>query len=214
MQCFLDELIARYPQMTPIRPAMTRAVETVIAGFEADRTLFCCGNGGSGADADHIAGELLKGFLLRRELPDAEQRQLTDAFGEDGRALGNKLQRGLRCISLLSHPGFLTAFCNDVDADLMYAQQLYALARPGDVLLGISTSGNARNIGQAMRVAQMRGVRTILLTGAKPGSCVPLADVVVAVPETETFKIQELHLPFYHMLCMAVEAHFFGRKES
>ncbi len=213
MKRFVDDLIVRYPVMAGIRPQMETAIGQLIACFERGNTLFCCGNGGSGSDADHIAGEFLKGFILRRELAEEEQSKYEKHFGADGRALAGQLQRGLRCISLLSHPGFITAFCNDVNPDLIYAQQLYALARPGDMILGISASGNAVNVGQAFRVAKMGGIGSILLTGAKNGKCVALADLTVPVPEMETFKIQELHLPFYHTLCMAVEDHCFGGAE-
>lgn len=212
MKPFIDDLISRYPVLNEIRPQMETAIAQVIACFERGNTLFCCGNGGSGSDADHIAGEFLKGFILRRELPESELARFEAQFGADGRTLAGQLQRGLRCISLLSHPGFITAFCNDVNPDLIYAQQLYALARPGDLVIGISASGNAANVGHAFKVAKMTGVGSILLTGAKNGKCVALADLTVPAPATETFKIQELHLPFYHTLCMAVEDHFFGKK--
>lgn len=210
MDRYVNDLLRRYPVLAPVEPSITALIDGVNGCFAGDNTLFLCGNGGSGADADHIAGEFLKGFLLRREANDAELKAFGDAFGDEGRAIAGKLQRGLRAISLLSHPGFITAFCNDVDPAMIYAQQLYALGRPGDMVLGISTSGNAENIRQAFMVARMRGIRTVLLTGEKKGRCLAYADLAVEVPERETYKIQELHLPIYHTLCMAVENHFFG----
>ena len=209
MEKVLEDLIRRYPALAPVRPVLGAAIGRITGALENGGTLFVCGNGGSGSDAEHIAGEFLKGFLSRREMPAADRERLAAAFGPDGVRLGERLQRGLRCQSLLSHPGFLTAFCNDVDPALIYAQQLYALGRRGDLLLGISTSGNAENVRQAFLTARFLGIGTILLTGARPGRCVPVADLVLAAPETETYRVQELHLPLYHALCMAVERHFF-----
>ena len=214
MKKYLEELLVRYPVLASDRQEMESVITEVIASLEKGGTLFVCGNGGSGSDADHIAGELLKGFLSKRELSEEEKAGFEDRFGAEGRALSEELQHGLRCISLLSHPGFTTAFGNDVNPVLIFAQQLYALGRAGDVILGISTSGNAENIRRAFMVARTVGIRTVLLTGAVPGRCVPYADVVLGVPERETFKIQELHLPFYHMLCMTLEEHFFGTEKT
>lgn len=210
MKSFVDQLIERYGKLDPIRPVIETAIRIVIDTFEREGTLFVCGNGGSGSDAEHIAGEFLKGFILKRPIPAEEKRLFGDLFGPEGTELAEKLQRGLRCISLLSHPGFITAFCNDVDPTMIFAQQLYALGRSGDAVIGISASGNAGNIRQAFMAARTRGIKTILLTGGGNGRCVAFADLVVPVPEKETFKIQELHLPFYHTLCMAVEDHFFN----
>ena len=170
------------------------------------------GNGGSGADADHICGELLKGFKSRRELEAGEKAAFGSRFGEDGEKLANSLQRGLRAVSLLSHPALLSAFANDVDPDLVYAQQLYALGRPGDMFLGISTGGNAVNIRYAMMAARVKGIGTVLLTGNRHGSCEKFADLVVAVPESETYLVQEMHLAIYHTVCLEVEETIFGGK--
>lgn len=209
----LEQLIARCPALSGIRPAMAACIDLVIDVFESGNTLYVCGNGGSGADADHIVGEFLKGFALRRPLPAAEQDAFRERYGEEGARLADKLQQGLRCISLLSHPGLLSAFGNDVDPLLGYAQQLHSLGRPGDAVLGISASGNAENIRQTFMTAQVMKVKTVLLTGTLPGKCTAYADLVIPVPETETYRIQELHLPFYHTMCLAVEAHFFGQTE-
>ncbi len=206
----IETLLRRYPVLASAAPAIREATETILAAFQAGRTLFCCGNGGSAADAEHICGELLKGFLLRRELPAAEQKEYAAAFGAEGADLAGKLQRGLRAVSLLSHPGFTSAFCNDVDPSLVYAQQLYALGRPGDVLLGISTGGGAANVKFAEMAAKMMGIRSILLTGNRHGICEKYADIVIAVPDSETCRIQELHLPVYHAICAAVEDAMFG----
>ena len=209
MEAILQDLVNRYPVLQDVLPAIRQAGEMLCSTFDAGNTLFVCGNGGSGADAEHIAGELLKSFVLDRPVTE-EQRAALAEYGADGEYLANSLERGLPCISLLSHPGYASAFGNDVDPKLVYAQQLFALGRKGDLFIGISTSGNAENIRQAMMVARASGLRTILLTGAGKGKCVPYADLVVGVPETETFKVQELHLPVYHALCMIAEKHAFG----
>ncbi len=211
MDEILASLAARYPVLEPVLPSIRQAAEMICGTFDAGHTLFVCGNGGSGADSEHIAGELLKGFMQKRHVT-AEQRGALCRFGADGEALAGALQQGLRCISLLSHPGFASAFSNDVDQKMVYAQQLFALGRPGDLLIGISTSGNAENIRQAMMVASAFGIRSILLSGARAGRCVPYADLTVAVPETETYRIQELHLPVYHALCRIAEKHAFGEE--
>lgn len=213
-EAHIETLLRRYPALAPATPAVREAIETILAAFRRGNTLFCCGNGGSAADADHICGELLKGFLLRRELPAAEQKQFAENFGAEGSELAGKLQRGLRSVSLLSHPGFTSAFCNDVDPYLVYAQQLYALGRKGDVLLGISTGGGAVNVKFAEMTAKMMGIRSILLTGNRHGACEQYADIVIAVPDSETYRIQEFHLPVYHTICAAVEDAMFGGAEQ
>ena len=210
IEIHIETLLRRYPVLTSAAPAIREATETILAAFQAGHTLFCCGNGGSAADAEHICGELLKGSLLRRELPAAEQKEYADAFGAEGADLAGKLQRGLRAVSLLSHPGFTSAFCNDVDPCLVFAQQLYALGREGDLLLGISTGGGAVNVKLAEMTAKRMGIRSILLTGNRHGVCEKYADIVIAVPDSETYRIQELHLPVYHAICAAVEDAMFG----
>ncbi len=207
-----EKLVRRYPELAPCREAIDAAVAKIIALFRDGGTLFCCGNGGSAADSDHICGEFLKGFLSKRPLSMVEQERFSELFGEAGRTMAAQLQSGLRSISLLSHPGFVSAFCNDVNPDLIYAQQLYALGRQGDLLLGISTGGGAVNVRYALMAARAKGIGSILLTGNRHGACEAFADLVIAVPESETYKIQELHLPVYHTICMAVEAALFGEE--
>ena len=210
MRKTVQQLIERRPELRGCADAIDRMIDLAGDTFARGGTLFTCGNGGSAADCDHICGEFLKGFVLRRELPEHEQAKLEELFGEDGVLLGERLQRGLRAISLLSHPGFTSAFCNDVDPNLVFAQQLYALGTPGDILLGISTGGGAVNVRYAMMAAKLKKIKTILLTGSKHGACERYADIVIAVPETETYRIQELHLPVYHAICLAVEENMFG----
>ncbi len=210
MKDYIAQLVVRYPVLKQMHGRIKLAVDKLINSLEKGGTLFVCGNGGSGSDAEHIAGEMLKGFLCERRLSEKEKFRLEQNLGEDGKILGNELQRGLRCISLLSHPGFSTAFANDVNPLSTFAQQLYVLGRAGDLLMGISTSGNSENVRRAFMVARATGIGTLLLTGGVPGTCARYADVVLGVPETETYKIQELHLPLYHMMCMAAEDYFFG----
>ena len=167
---------------------------------------------GSASDADHISGELLKGFLLKREISDKIKEDLKANFGEEGNFIGERLQNGLKAISLTGHPALSTAFANDVDSSLIFAQQLYALGSSGDVVIGLSTSGNADNVLKCFQVAKVKGIKTILLGGKDGGKCGKIADVSIIVPENETYMIQELHLPIYHTLCIMIEDYFYGQK--
>lgn len=209
MDKIFSQLTGRYPELAAVIPELTKCTGEICALFRRKGTLFVAGNGGSGADAEHICSELLKGFLSRRELSDEDKALLLAADPVNGAELGKKLQYGLPVVSLLSHPALLTAFGNDVDADFAFAQQLWALGRQNDVFLGISTGGNAANIRLALAAARAKGIMTILLTGSCHGCCEELADIVIAVPENETYRIQELHLPLYHAMCRAIEAQFF-----
>lgn len=206
----VEKLVGRRPELACAAPALRRLVEETTACLKAGGTFFVAGNGGSAADSDHICGELLKGFLSKRPLPQADKARFSELFGADGADMAAKLQGGLRAVSLLSHPGYSSAFANDVDADLVYAQQLWALAKKGDVFLGISTGGGSKNVKAALMAAEVIGVKSFLLTGNRHGVCEKYADVVIAVDESETYLIQELHLPLYHAFCAEVEARIFG----
>ena len=207
-QSILEELVRRHPALDCCVPELTRLIDAAVTCFRRSGTFFVAGNGGSGADADHICGELLKGFRSKRALKEEETRRFEALFGAEGGALARRLQGGLPAVSLLSHPGFTTAFINDVEPLNTFAQQLWALAKPGDVFLAISTGGGAENLRRALMAAQVRGVTGALLTGNRHGICEKFADIVVAAPESETYKIQELHLPLYHAFCAAVESNF------
>ncbi len=209
---YLHTLINRYPQLSVMRETIEQAYAVLAQSYQNGGKLLLCGNGGSACDCEHIAGELMKGYLLRRPLPPAEQTSLA-GLGEEGQALADKLQRALPAIVLTGMIGLSTAFNNDVDPRMTYAQQAYAYAGPQDVLLGISTSGNAENICLAALAAKCRGAKIIGLTGAIGGKLAPHCDVLLAVPETETFLVQELHLPVYHCLCAMLEEAFFGEAE-
>ena len=209
---WIEETIERYPVLAAVRPQLEEAVTRSVEMFRNDGTFFVAGNGGSASDAEHICGELLKGFKSLRPFDDAELDKWQQLFGVEAREKACRLQKGLKAVSLLSHPGFSSAFGNDVDGSLTFAQQLLALGRKGDIFLGISTGGNAENIKYALMAAKTAGIFSILLTGNRHGSCEEYSDLVIAVPESETFKIQELHLPVYHAFCLEVENAIFGNR--
>ena len=206
---YLEELVERYPVLDAVKDDVRKAYDLLEACYEQGGKLLIAGNGGSCADAEHIVGELMKGFVKRREVSDSFAECLRSADEVRGAELAKKLQGGLPAIALTGHAGLSTAYLNDVDGDLIFAQQTYGYGRPGDVLIGISTSGNAKNVMYAMTVAKALGMKTIGLTGKDGGALKREADVSVVVPETETFKIQELHLPVYHALCLMLEERFF-----
>ena len=206
----IEKLLSRHPEIASAVPALRVLIDDCVKLFRRGGTFFVAGNGGSAADSDHICGELLKGFLLKRPLPEEDRKKFADLFGAEGADCASKLQGGLPAVSLLSHPALNSAFANDVDADLVYAQQLWALAKEGDIFLGISTGGGSKNVNAALMAAKARGVKTFLLTGNKHGVCEKYADVVIAVDEKETYLIQEKHIILYHNFCMAVESELFG----
>ena len=206
----MEELLTRYPALKCCAEEIGKTAEILISGFKAGNKLMLCGNGGSCADCEHITGELMKGFLSRRAIsPEkrAEMKKLNPDIGED---VLSKLQLAVPAIPLPSLTGLNSAFCNDVDPSLVYAQELMGLGTPGDMLLCISTSGNSANCVAAAEVGKALGLTVIALTGAKGGRLKEKADICICVPETETFKVQELHLPVYHYLCAEVEATIFG----
>lgn len=209
---FLKMLIKRYPKLAGTLDSIDDAFNIFKESYENDGIIYVCGNGGSAADAEHIVGELLKEFVVKRG-PDADlSRKLIDRFGDEGMAIADGLQRGLRAVALNSHLSFSTAFANDVDGTLVFAQQLSVLARKNDVLLGITTSGNSENVVKCLQVAVSMGLKTVAMTGKDGGRCAGLADCCIMVPETETFIIQEYHLPIYHTLCLMLESFFYEKR--
>ena len=206
----LNELLSRYPSLSACQADIERARDAIIASYEAGGQVLLCGNGGSCADCDHIVGELMKGFLKKRPLCEKKKAAMKAASSALDDAVLAKLQAGLPAISLPAIAGLNSAFCNDVDPELIYAQSVLGLGKCGDVLVALSTSGNAKNVSHAVAVAKALGMTVIGLTGARGGLLKEAADITIAVPECETFKVQELHLPVYHYLCAAVEAHFFA----
>ncbi len=210
MHSIFAHLTARLPELAPLRPALQGALELLLGSVRAGGKILLCGNGGSAADAEHIVGELMKGFMQTRPLPGDLQNKLRAASPEHGDLLARGLQCGIPAVSLVSGVALPTAFANDVAAELAFAQQVIGLGRPGDVLWGISTSGNSRNVNHALAAARALGLKTLGLTGRDGGSMAALCDVELRVPAHETPLIQELHLPVYHALCAALEAELFG----
>lgn len=208
----LEFLIERYPALSVCKDDIEKAYEILEECFASGHKLLIAGNGGSCADGEHIVGELMKGFKLQRKCTEEFAKKLKSIDAERGAELAEKLQGGLPTIALDNHQALNTAYVNDVENGglLTYAQQVYGYGKAGDVLLGISTSGNSKNVAYAAVVARAKGMKVIGLTGAKGGNLASVADVTIKVPETETYMIQELHLPVYHCLCLMLEERFFG----
>jgi D-sedoheptulose 7-phosphate isomerase len=206
---YLQHLLERYPQLTAAKSGLHNAFELLVAAYEGGGKLLAAGNGGSAADAEHMVGELMKGFVKKRPLPRDFALRLQTVAGSLSECLIANLQGSLPAIALPGNTALMTASMNDMDSNMVYAQQVYGYGKPGDVFLGISTSGNAKNVIYAMITARAMGLKTIALSGGSGGSLVSYADAAIVVPETETYKIQELHLPVYHTLCLMIEDHFF-----
>lgn len=198
----LDTLLQNYPQLEPCIPRIRAACDLLLTCYRSGGKLLLCGNGGSASDADHIAGELLKGFKSRRPLPPELRTRL-------GGPLADKLQGALPAIPLGNLTALNTAYLNDVDGEYTYAQLVLGLGKPGDVLLGISTSGNATNVNLALQTARALGLHTLGLTGEHGGRFPEHCDITIQAPARETYRIQEFHLPIYHALCLLLEAELF-----
>lgn len=196
----MERLLSRYPALSVCEKQISDALELMIKVYEQGGKVLVCGNGGSAADSEHIVGELMKGFHLKRTVHDERIPP----------ELRSKLQGALPAISLPSQVAVLSAFINDVDPQMLYAQLVYGYASDKDLVIGISTSGNSENIVNAITVAKAIGARTVALTGEKPSRLSQLCDVTINVPSCETYEIQEYHLPVYHYLCAALEKHFFS----
>ena len=204
----LNELINRYPELKSVENDILSAYRIAENAYKNGKKLFVCGNGGSASDSEHIVGELMKKFRKQRKI-DKKVYDNLGLFGDDGKRLQMTLEGALPAISLTSHIALTTAFSNDREPSAVFAQQLYGLANEEDVLIAISTSGNSENCVLATITAKAKGLKTIALTGEKESKLSGLCDVTVKVPETETFKVQELHLPVYHALCAMLEEEFF-----
>lgn len=201
----------RYPVLNVCRADITDAYLAMEESYKNGGKLLIAGNGGSAADSEHMAGELMKRFKAPRPIPAEFAERLKAIDPVRGSDLAKNLERGLMAIPLVAHEALTTAYINDVDALGVFAQQLYGFGRPGDVFVGISTSGNSKNILAATVVARAMGIKVIGLTGANGGELSEVADVAVKVPETETYMVQELHLPVYHCWCLMLEDTFFGK---
>lgn len=206
----VETLLNRYPKLRSCEQDILVAIEQMITAYKSGGRLLVCGNGGSAADSMHIVGELMKGFVLPRTLPEALQEALRSTAPDCAQYLIENLQCALPAVSLVSEAALSTAYANDKAPNLVFAQQVLGQGKKGDVLLAISTSGNSANVLYAAQVAIALGISVIGLTGAGGGKMKKWSDTLIAVPETETFMIQELHLPVYHGICLALEEEFFG----
>ena len=209
---YIDLLILRYPQLIVAKDCIVEAYQILEESYTNDGKLLVAGNGGSAADAEHIVGELMKGFVNPRKLEAEYSDALITVNKELGRVLSENLQGALPAIALVGHFALTTAYLHDCEPLLCFAQQVNGYGRKSDVFLGISTSGNSRNILYAATVAKAKGMKVIGLTGEKDSKLSEISDTCIQVPETETYKIQELHLPVYHCLCLMLEDTFFGKE--
>ena len=206
----IDTLINRYPNLIVCKDSVIKAYEILEESYSKGGKLLVCGNGGSASDSEHIVGELMKEFKLKRKVYAAQAEIMKTIDLELGTTLAEHLQGALPAITLTAHSSLITAFMNDSEPVLVFAHQVNGYGNPEDVFMGISTSGNSANVLYAAITAKARGLKVIGLTGAKENRLMKFADVCICVPETQTYKIQELHLPVYHCLCLMLEDKFFG----
>lgn len=207
---FYGDLRRRHPELAECLPDLEKATGALIQTYRQGGKLLVCGNGGSAADCEHIVGELMKGYWLPRPLPAELRQRFMQAWPEQGQTLADHLQGALPAISLASHTALMTAFNNDVDPEMIFAQQVYGYGRPGDFLLGLSTSGNSRNVLNALRVGRVQGLVTVGLSGRGGGAMNSVCDILIRAPYDRTPDIQECHLAIYHALCGLVEQEFFA----
>lgn len=208
MNKILNDLIDRYPALNGEVSSIETAFELLCRTYRSGGKLLCCGNGGSCADCDHIVGELMKSFIFKRKI-DTKTVERLHLFGEEGEELIRNLEGALPALSLCGHNALTTAFLNDTNPRLTFAQQLYGIAKEGDILITLTTSGNSANCIFAAITAKAMLLPVIAFTGADGGKIIKFADVVIRAPECETFKVQEYHLPIYHTLCAMLEDEFF-----
>ncbi len=210
MNLTFSALCRNYPDLAPCRADIESAYNLLEQGFASGHKLLVCGNGGSAADSEHLVGELMKGFVLKRALDDETRARFAAQFGVEGANLAAQLEGALPAIALTGHTSLSTAVANDGAPDAMFAQQVWGYGNAGDILLAITTSGNSANVLNALRVAKFKGLKTIGLTGASGGAMKELCDVTIRVPCGITHEIQERHLPIYHAWAIALENRFFG----
>ena len=206
----LQQLFLRRKELAYLELPIKQAAQSIMNAFRQERKLLICGNGGSSSDSDHIVGEFMKSFEMPRPLKPSVQELLRKQFGERGAILAESLQQGLPAISLSAHNALITAISNDIGGDFIFAQQVIGFGTPGDVLLAISTSGNSRNIIDALMAAKATGLSTIGLTGLQGGRMKACCDVLINVPDEATASVQEYHISVFHVICRLVESEFFG----
>lgn len=209
-EMILEKLTVGIPGLKCCKQVITDAFLLIKGCYDNGGKILICGNGGSAADAEHITGELMKGFLLKREIGKSAYDRIKAVFPNEADYLAEKLQGALPAISLVSHSALSTAYINDVASDMVFAQQVYGYGKPGDLLIGLSTSGNSGNVVNAVKVAKAFGLSAIGLTGQTGGAMEAVCDVCIKVPAMETYRVQEYHLPVYHALCAMIEAEYFG----
>ena len=205
-----DLLFANHPLLRVCGESVLAAYQLLRNCYHNKGLIMVCGNGGSAADAEHIVGELMKGFKLRRPLSREQRLLIQSAFPDDGAFLSENLQQAIPAISLVSQTSISTAFINDVEAEMVFAQLVLGYGKPGDALIGLSTTGNSKNVVNACKIAKALGIRTIGFTGEKQSRLSEICDVTIRVPAQEVYRVQELHLPVYHTLCAMLEADVFG----
>lgn len=208
----IEDLVYRYKELEYCKEDIIVSVEKMIKCYKNKNKILICGNGGSASDSQHIAGELMKSFKLKRKIPKDVQKKIEKNFPQNSQYYIDNLEDTLPAISLVGETSLITAYSNDKVSDLVFAQQVYGLGENGDILLAISTSGNSSNVVFACEIAKIKGMEVIGLTGKTGGKINGICDVIIKAPETETFKIQEYHLPIYHSICLALECEFFGEE--
>ncbi len=204
----MEKLLERYKDLLYVKDDILHARQMIIDTYENGGKLLLCGNGGSASDCEHIVGELLKSFKIKRPINDTLSNELRK-MGDEGKMIASQLEGALPAISLCSHPSFSTAFANDKDPELVFAQQLMGLGKRGDTLITLTTSGNSKNCVYAAMTAHAMGIKVISITGEGGGRIADISDVSVSLPEKETYLVQELTLPIYHYLCAETERFFF-----
>lgn len=205
----IKEFFDEKKELECVKNAIVKSINILVECIKSGKKILVCGNGGSGADSEHIAGELLKSFMLKRKTPNELREKLVSAYGEEGTLIADSIQGGIKCIPLTSFCAFNTAFLNDCNEKMLFAQQVNALGDAGDVLIGISTSGNSKNVCYAIELAKVKGMSVIAMTGEGGGKLKQTSDVLINAPENLVYKIQEKHIQIYHLLCLALESEIF-----
>lgn len=208
----IKELIENYPNLKNLENDIIYTIEEILKRIRNGGKILVCGNGGSASDSEHIVGELLKEFYIKRNIKNEFAAKLEELYPEDGLSMAKLLQRGIPAISLVSQIGFITAYGNDASYDMVYAQQVYVYGQPNDIFIGLSTSGNSTNVYNAAKIAKAKDLFVISLTGISGGLLKDVSDVTLKAPADETYKIQEYHLPIYHLICRALEYEMFGEE--
>lgn len=205
---YISTFLKKHPELEYLKDNFIKTIE-LLTNLKPENKILVCGNGGSAADSEHIAGEFLKSFCLKRKIDKNLENKLIKTYPEDGKLIANNLQQGIKCIPLTSFTAYNTAFANDCDNTFVFAQLVNALGINGDCLIAISTSGNSKNVVFATKMAKILGIKVIALTGYKGGKLKDLADITFNAPSNITFEIQEYHLPIYHLICLCVESELF-----